>query len=159
MNTIFVTSMMITAVETMDVTEGSNVLFAGVKFFEMVVSSTLHLLLDLLGRVALVILCILLLNWYDLLPLEGSATSVTLVILMQGVRGSAVGLTLACIIIFFGGHLLTSQTLIFTVGLSFLYGEHWLRRLCEWLGTTQFLFNPADMFAIILNLAKNVPSM
>ena len=71
MTIIFMTSLLMTAFETMDVTEGMDVLFAGVKFFEIVVSSFLHLLLDLSGRIALVILCILLLNWYDLLPLEG----------------------------------------------------------------------------------------
>ena len=125
MNIIFVTSLMTTAFETMDVTEGIDVLFAGVKFFEVVVSSFLHLLLDLFGRVAFVILCILLLNWYDLLPLEGSAASVAFVILMQGLRGSAAGLTLTCIIRLYGGWRTRSTfSLIWIVGTSFFLGEH-----------------------------------
>ena len=114
--------------------------FLGVKPLELVVSKTLHLLYDVVGQVVCVLLCILLLNRYDLLRVEESGwTSATVLILMEGLRGIAVALAVASLMIF----LRKNEHLIDTiVPLSFVFfaGERPLHQYCEFSPPNMKLF-------------------
>ena len=137
---IFVTSLAITMRVARFSVYKIEMPFLGVKPLELVVSKTLHLLYDVVGQVVCVLLCILLLNWYDVLRVEGSAwISVTVLVFMEGLRGVAVGLTISCIMIFLQmGERLTDA--IDPLSLFFLLGEHPLRQCCELSPPNRTLF-------------------
>ena len=129
---IFVTSLAATLAITAFSIYEIHMPFVGVKLLEHVGSKTLHLLLDVVGRVVCVLFCISLLNSYDLLRVEGSGwTSVTVLILMEGLRGLAFGLTIACIMTFLGMNKPCMRIAIIILTFLFLAGEQPLRICCE----------------------------